>query len=69
MAKTAFHHRRSAEAETVCLLGSKAPVGLRRSSAQIGIDIETQIEDGELFDFDVECEPVLEAGPFLGGVD
>lgn len=28
---------------------------------QIGIDIETQIEEGELFDFDVECEPVLEA--------
>jgi len=28
--------------------------------AKIGIDIETQIEDGELFDFDVECEPVLE---------
>jgi hypothetical protein len=27
---------------------------------QIGIDIETQIEEGELFDFDVECEPVLE---------
>eukprot|EP00931_Biecheleriopsis_adriatica_P070329 TRINITY_DN4410_c0_g1_i1.p1 TRINITY_DN4410_c0_g1~~TRINITY_DN4410_c0_g1_i1.p1 ORF type:complete len:506 (-),score=163.45 TRINITY_DN4410_c0_g1_i1:233-1630(-) len=28
--------------------------------AKIGIDIETQIEDGELFDFDVECEPILE---------
>merc|ERR1719460_1671023 len=28
--------------------------------AKIGIDIETQIEVGELFDFDVECEPVLE---------
>jgi hypothetical protein len=28
--------------------------------AKIGVDIETQIEDGELFDFDVECEPVLE---------
>jgi hypothetical protein len=28
--------------------------------AKIGIDIETQIEFGELFDFDVECEPVLE---------
>ncbi|CAJ1461587.1 unnamed protein product [Effrenium voratum] len=28
--------------------------------AKIGIDIETQIEEGELFDFDVECEPVLE---------
>ena len=31
------------------------------SLRQIGIDIETQIEEGELFDFDVECEPVLEA--------
>ena len=29
--------------------------------SQIGIDIETQIEEGELFDFDTECEPVLEA--------
>merc|ERR1719482_1172302 len=28
--------------------------------AKIGMDIETQIEEGELFDFDVECEPVLE---------
>mmetsp|Transcript_30809 Transcript_30809/g.70130 ORF Transcript_30809/g.70130 Transcript_30809/m.70130 type:complete len:462 (-) Transcript_30809:113-1498(-) len=28
--------------------------------AKIGMDVETQIEDGELFDFDVECEPVLE---------
>lgn len=28
--------------------------------AKIGVDIETQIEDGELFDFDVECEPLLE---------
>jgi hypothetical protein len=28
--------------------------------AKIGVDIETQIEDGELFDFDAECEPVLE---------
>jgi radial spoke head protein 3 len=28
--------------------------------AKIGVDIETQIEEGELFDFDVECEPVLE---------
>jgi hypothetical protein len=28
--------------------------------AKIGVDVETQIEDGELFDFDVECEPVLE---------
>jgi len=28
--------------------------------AKIGVDIDTQIEDGELFDFDVECEPVLE---------
>lgn len=31
------------------------------SDLQIGIDIETQIEEGELFDFDTECEPVLEA--------
>uniref|UniRef100_A0A7S1RFT0 Radial spoke protein 3 n=1 Tax=Alexandrium catenella TaxID=2925 RepID=A0A7S1RFT0_ALECA len=28
--------------------------------AKIGCDVETQIEDGELFDFDMECEPVLE---------
>merc|ERR1719487_2267358 len=28
--------------------------------AKIANDIETQIEVGELFDFDVECEPVLE---------
>lgn len=28
--------------------------------AKIGVDIETQIEEGELFDFDVEVEPVLE---------
>lgn len=28
--------------------------------AKIGVDIDTQIEEGELFDFDVECEPVLE---------
>ena len=38
-----------------CRRGSEWPF------AQIGIDIETQIEEGELFDFDVECEPVLEA--------
>merc|ERR1712226_680240 len=28
--------------------------------AKIGVDIATQIEDGELFDFDVECIPLLE---------
>merc|ERR1719282_652809 len=28
--------------------------------AKIGVDMETQIEEGELFDFDVEVEPVLE---------
>lgn len=28
--------------------------------AKIGVDIQTQIEDGDLFDFDVEVEPVLE---------
>lgn len=28
--------------------------------AKIGMDMETQIEEGELFDFDVEVEPVLE---------
>eukprot|EP00928_Gymnodinium_smaydae_P003968 TRINITY_DN11394_c1_g1_i3.p1 TRINITY_DN11394_c1_g1~~TRINITY_DN11394_c1_g1_i3.p1 ORF type:complete len:499 (+),score=178.65 TRINITY_DN11394_c1_g1_i3:101-1498(+) len=28
--------------------------------AKIGVDIDTQVEPGELFDFDVECEPVLE---------
>merc|ERR550532_178151 len=28
--------------------------------AKIGCDVETQIEEGDLFDFDVECEPVLE---------
>eukprot|EP00428_Durinskia_dybowskii_P024420 CAMPEP_0170250746 /NCGR_PEP_ID=MMETSP0116_2-20130129/25193_1 /TAXON_ID=400756 /ORGANISM="Durinskia baltica, Strain CSIRO CS-38" /LENGTH=404 /DNA_ID=CAMNT_0010501689 /DNA_START=106 /DNA_END=1317 /DNA_ORIENTATION=+ len=28
--------------------------------AKIGVDMETQIEEGELFDFDVECEPILE---------
>merc|ERR1712039_1125879 len=28
--------------------------------AKIGVDTQTQIEEGELFDFDIECEPVLE---------
>merc|ERR1719293_157568 len=28
--------------------------------AKIGVDVETQIEEGELFDFDVEVESVLE---------
>merc|ERR1719316_1540882 len=28
--------------------------------AKIGVDINTQVEDGELFDFDNEVEPVLE---------
>ncbi|CAK0844624.1 unnamed protein product [Prorocentrum cordatum] len=28
--------------------------------AKIGVDIATQIEEGELFDFDVEVEPILE---------
>jgi len=28
--------------------------------AKIGVDIETQIEQGDLFDFDMEVEPVLE---------
>lgn len=28
--------------------------------AKIGVDIDTQIEEGDLFDFDVEVEPVLE---------
>eukprot|EP00927_Polykrikos_kofoidii_P015994 TRINITY_DN17174_c0_g3_i2.p1 TRINITY_DN17174_c0_g3~~TRINITY_DN17174_c0_g3_i2.p1 ORF type:complete len:466 (+),score=123.12 TRINITY_DN17174_c0_g3_i2:119-1516(+) len=28
--------------------------------AKIGVDVDTQIEEGELFDFDIECEPVLE---------
>lgn len=28
--------------------------------AKIGVDIDTQIEDGDLFDFDMEVEPVLE---------
>jgi len=28
--------------------------------AKIGLDIDTQIEEGDLFDFDVEVEPVLE---------
>merc|ERR1719181_1253297 len=28
--------------------------------AKVGVDIDTQIEDGELFDFDREVEPVLE---------
>merc|ERR1740127_276409 len=28
--------------------------------AKIGVDMDTQIEEGDLFDFDVECEPVLE---------
>jgi len=27
---------------------------------KIGVDIETQVEEGELFDFDVEVDPVLE---------
>lgn len=26
----------------------------------LGIDIETQIENGDLFDFDLEVEPILE---------
>lgn len=28
--------------------------------AKIGMDVNTQIEEGDLFDFDIECEPVLE---------
>merc|ERR1719335_1509449 len=28
--------------------------------AKIGVDMATQIEDGELFNFDVEVEPILE---------
>eukprot|EP00921_Rhytidocystis_pertsovi_P016265 GHVQ01025716.1.p1 GENE.GHVQ01025716.1~~GHVQ01025716.1.p1 ORF type:complete len:288 (-),score=53.33 GHVQ01025716.1:1324-2187(-) len=28
--------------------------------AKIGVDMETQIEDGELFDFDFEVQPILE---------
>merc|ERR1719265_2231234 len=28
--------------------------------AKIGIDTFTQVEDGELFNFDAECEPILE---------
>eukprot|EP00929_Paragymnodinium_shiwhaense_P123958 TRINITY_DN985_c0_g1_i1.p1 TRINITY_DN985_c0_g1~~TRINITY_DN985_c0_g1_i1.p1 ORF type:complete len:478 (-),score=151.37 TRINITY_DN985_c0_g1_i1:161-1594(-) len=28
--------------------------------AKIGVDVDTQIEEGELFDFDAEVEPVLE---------
>merc|ERR1719446_224307 len=28
--------------------------------AKIGVDVDTQIEEGELFDFDTEVEPVLE---------
>merc|ERR1719359_1752971 len=28
--------------------------------AKVGVDVDTQIEEGDLFDFDVECEPILE---------
>merc|ERR1719316_1884338 len=28
--------------------------------AKVGVDVDTQIEEGDLFDFDVEVEPVLE---------
>merc|ERR1719161_2015022 len=28
--------------------------------AKVGVDVDTQVLEGELFDFDVECEPVLE---------
>ena len=27
---------------------------------KIGVDVETQIESGDLFDFDFEVEPILE---------
>ena len=42
-------------------LGFQQPLISPATLRQIGLDIETQIEEGELFDFDVECEPVLEA--------
>lgn len=48
------------EAETQTDINLDRPVSPLFMPAKIGVDIETQIEDGELFDFDVECEPVLE---------
>merc|ERR1719203_2707955 len=48
------------EAETQTDINLDRPVSPLFMPAKIGVDIETQIEEGELFDFDVECEPVLE---------
>mmetsp|Transcript_110196 Transcript_110196/g.322480 ORF Transcript_110196/g.322480 Transcript_110196/m.322480 type:complete len:778 (+) Transcript_110196:61-2394(+) len=47
-----------AETQTDPFLG-RPPSPLFMPS-KIGVDCETQIEDGELFNFDVECEPLLE---------
>merc|ERR1719343_1919897 len=48
------------EAETQTDINLDRPVSPLFMPAKIGVDIETQIVEGELFDFDVECEPVLE---------
>lgn len=49
---------RDAETQTLPFMDRPAsPLFVR---AKIGIDITTQIEDGELFDFDLEVEPLLE---------
>lgn len=29
--------------------------------SKVGVDVETQIYDGDLFDFDVEVQPILES--------
>jgi len=48
------------EAETQTDINLDRPVSPLFMPAKIGVDTETQIEEGELFDFDAECEPVLE---------
>merc|ERR1740121_3395615 len=48
------------EAETQTDINLDRPVSPLFMPAKIGVDIETQVEAGELFDFDLECEPVLE---------
>lgn len=48
------------EAETQTLPFMDRPASPLFVRAKIGFDVETQIESGDLFDFDLEVEPILE---------
>eukprot|EP01037_Dinobryon_pediforme_P018228 gene18228-18482_t len=48
------------DAETQTLPYMDRPASPLFIRAKIGIDITTQIEEGDLFDFDLEVEPILE---------